>query len=119
MKIRLFREEKEPWIEKSVITRIWLSTSDAHAESALEQLQQTFDTVLQESNFSLSAPATHAAQTLLWRKVEEAAAQKQHCTTEFWCRLCLHPLFEKAGAQNKAKIMRYRLLSRCLLTVSD
>ena len=107
MKTRLFREENGVWIEKAVITRTWLSTSDVHAENALERLQQMFDIVLQESKFSLSAPATHAAQTLLWKKVEEITAQEQHNTAEAWCRLCLHSLFEKAGAQNKVKIIRY------------
>lgn len=83
----------------------WISTSDAHAGNALEQLQDTFDLV-HESNFSLSAPATHAAQTLLWKKVEAAVGQEQDDTAEAWCRLCLHPLLEKAGAQNKVKITR-------------
>ncbi|KAF2629751.1 SPO22-domain-containing protein [Macroventuria anomochaeta] len=109
IKTRLLREENGPWIEKAIITRIWLSTSDVHAENALEQLQQVFDIVLQESNFSLSAPATHAAQTLLWKKVEEMAAQEQHDTVEAWCRLCLHSLLEKAGAQNKVKIIQSAL----------
>lgn len=106
MSIRLFMEENATWIEKTVITRIWISTSDVQAENVLEQLQQTFDTILQESNSSLSAPATHAAQTLLWKKVEETSACEQHDVSEAWCRLCLHPLLEKAGAQNKVKITR-------------
>lgn len=107
LKSRLIREENASWIEKAVITRIWISTSDVHAENALEQLQGIFDTVLQESGPSLSAPATHAAQTLLWKKVEQASAQEQHNVAEAWCRLCLHSLFVKAGAQNKVKITRY------------
>jgi hypothetical protein len=106
MKIRLIREENATWIEKAVITHIWISTSNVQAESALEQLQQMFDTVLQESNSLLSAPATHAAQTLLWKKVEDTWAQEQQDAAEAWCRLCLHPLLEKAGAQNKVKITR-------------
>lgn len=106
LKSRLIRDEHGPWIEKAIITRIWISTSDAHAENALEQLQQIFDLLVQESNFSLSAPATHAAQTLLWKKVEAATAQDQDDTAEAWCRLCLHPILEKAGAQNKVKVTR-------------
>ena len=100
------REENSAWIEKAAVTRVWLSTSGIHAENALEQLQQMLDFVLQESNFSLSAPATHAAQTLIWKKVEERTAQEQHNVAEAWCQLCLHPVFEKAGAQNKVKITR-------------
>lgn len=100
------REGNATWIEKVVITHIWISTSDVHAENALEQLQHMFDTVMQDSEISFSAPATHAAQTLLWKKVEETSAQDQYDAAEAWCRLCLHSLLEKAGAQNKIKIAR-------------
>jgi hypothetical protein len=119
MTFRLIREENTPWIERAVITRIWISTSDVHTENALEQLEQMFDTVTRESNLSLTPPATHAAQTLLWKKVEEVATQEQHNTAEAWCHLCLHPLFEKAGAQNKVKIIRYVFLIIALPQVSD
>ncbi|XPS72064.1 sporulation-specific protein 22 [Ascochyta lentis] len=104
--IRLIREENASWIEKAAITRTWISTSKLPAENILEQLQQMFDTVLEESSSSFSASATHAAQTLLWKKVEESSAQEQYDAVEAWCRLCLHPVLEKAGAQNKVKIIR-------------
>ena len=106
LKSRLIRDEHGPWIEKAVITRVWISTSDSHAGNALEQLQQTFDLLIHESNFSLSAPATHAAQTLLWKRVETAKGQEQDDMAAAWCQLCLHPVLEKAGAQNKVKITR-------------
>lgn len=101
------REEELSWIEKAVVTRIWLSTSDVHTESAVEQLQHVLDTVLHDSSVLLSAPATHAAQALIWKKAEERTAQEQHDVSEAWCRLCLHPVFEKSGAQNRVKITRY------------
>jgi hypothetical protein len=122
--IRLFREENQTWIEKAVITRIWVGTTKSASENAVEQLQELFDTVAQNSKLSLSAPATHAAQTvscliissyelsltvglqLLWKGVEAASSQEQHGVAEAWCRICLHPIFDKAGAQNKAKVAR-------------
>lgn len=106
LKLRLIRDDHGQWIEKAIITRIWISTSDAHAENALAQLQQLFDLLVQQFSFSLSAPATHAAQTLLWRKVESATAQDQNEVAEAWCRLCLHSVLGKAGAQNKVKVTR-------------
>ncbi|KAF3046085.1 hypothetical protein E8E12_010940 [Didymella heteroderae] len=116
---RLIRDECGPWIEKAVITRVWISTNDAHAGSALEQLHQIFDLLFNESTFSLSAPATHAAQTLLWKKAEAEATtgQERDDTAGAWCRLCLHPIFEKAGAQNKVKITRK--LVQCALSRQD
>jgi hypothetical protein len=62
--IRLFREENQIWIEKAVVTRIWIGTTNSVSENALEQLQVLFDTVAQNSKLPLSAPATHAAQTV-------------------------------------------------------
>lgn len=63
LEIRLFREENQMWVEKAVITRIWIGTFNNNLENALEQLQELFDIVLQNSN-PFSAPATHAAQTV-------------------------------------------------------
>jgi hypothetical protein len=62
--IRLFREENQTWIEKAVITRIWVGTTNSVSDNSIEQLQELFDTVAQNSKLSLSAPATHAAQTV-------------------------------------------------------
>jgi hypothetical protein len=62
--IRLFREENPIWIEKAVVTRIWIGTTNSVSENALEQLQVLFDTIAQNSKLPLSAPATHAAQTV-------------------------------------------------------
>jgi hypothetical protein len=104
--LRLFQEENQQWVEKAVITRVWFSTSDSIAEDMLGQLQELFDTIVQRSNTTLAAPATHAAQTLLWKRVEAAAKQEQINVAESWCKICAHPLFESSGAQNKAKIAR-------------
>jgi hypothetical protein len=62
--IRLFREENQAWIEKAVITRIWMGTTNSLSENVLEQLQELFDAVSRNSQAALSAPATHAAQTV-------------------------------------------------------
>jgi hypothetical protein len=92
-----------------VITRIWIGTTNSLAENTLEQLQELLDTVSRNTKTSLSAPATHAALNLaqlLWKRVESASTQEQFGVAEAWCRVCLHPVFDKSGAQNKAKIAR-------------
>ena len=101
------REENVLWIEKAVVIRVWLSTGRPSLDDSLQQLQQVLGAVVQDGDFSISAPATHAAQTLIWKKIEETSTQEQHNMAEAWCRLCLHPVFSKAGAQNKVKITRY------------
>ncbi|KAL6711348.1 sporulation-specific protein 22 [Coniothyrium glycines] len=105
IEIRLFREENEKWIEKALVTRIWLGSIAGMNENTLEQLQELFESVGQQS-ISLTAPATHAAQTLLWKRVEAAFSLEQYDAAEAWCRVCLHPIFDKAGAQDKAKVSR-------------
>lgn len=62
--IRLFREENRAWVEKAVVTRIWITTTNMTADDNLEQLQELLDLVSQNSKDPLSAPATHAAQTV-------------------------------------------------------
>ncbi|XP_014560370.1 hypothetical protein COCVIDRAFT_89663 [Bipolaris victoriae FI3] len=115
--IRLFREENQQWIEKAIITRIWIGTTRNFSENVLEKLQDRFDVVSQNLPTPISAPATHAAQTLLWKCVELAAGQEKHKMAEAWCHVCLHPIFEKAGVQNQAKVSRK--IIQCALTRRD
>ncbi|KAF2639244.1 SPO22-domain-containing protein [Massarina eburnea CBS 473.64] len=110
IEMRLFREEKEPWIEKAVITRIWICCSSFVEKDSLEQLQELFDKVAQNMKGGFTAQATHAAQTLLWKRVETSGSQAEHAVAEKWCRLCLHSLFDKAGDVNKSKIARKLIL---------
>jgi hypothetical protein len=63
VELRLFREEKEAWIEKAVITRVWICCTTRVAEETLDKLQELFDTVMRNLKAPLSAQATHAAQT--------------------------------------------------------
>ncbi|KAH8730487.1 meiosis protein SPO22/ZIP4 like-domain-containing protein [Phaeosphaeriaceae sp. PMI808] len=114
---RLFQEENQTWIEKAVITRIWVVTTTVVTDNNFEKLQEVLDAVSQKSKAPFSAPATHAAQTLLWKLVESAASQGQFAAAEEWCRICLHSIFEKAGAFNKAKVSRK--LIQCALSKQD
>ncbi|KAH7075854.1 meiosis protein SPO22/ZIP4 like-domain-containing protein [Paraphoma chrysanthemicola] len=106
IEMRLFQEENQTWLEKAVIMRLWVATTTQLADNVLQQLQDLLDTVSQNTKGPLSAPATHAAQTLLWKRVEAASGQEQFDIAQAWCRLSLHSVFDKAGAQNKAKIAR-------------
>ncbi|KAF2689190.1 SPO22-domain-containing protein [Lentithecium fluviatile CBS 122367] len=117
IELRLFRDEKEAWVEKAVITRVWISCTTHVAEDTLDQLQELFDSVTRNMKGPFSAQATHAAQTLLWKKVDETYSQEQYTATEAWCRICLHTLFEKAGDVNKSKIARKMIL--CALARHD
>ncbi|KAF2447271.1 SPO22-domain-containing protein [Karstenula rhodostoma CBS 690.94] len=114
---RLFREEKEAWIEKAVITRVWITCTSFVAEGTLIHLRDFFDEILRNAKAPLSAQATHAAQTLLWKQVEATSSRGQHEEAEAWCGICLHSLFNLAGEINKSKIARKIIM--CALARHD
>jgi hypothetical protein len=64
IELRLFREENQVWVEKAVITRIWIGTTNSSTDKILDQLQELLDTVSRNLRAPLSAPATHAAQVV-------------------------------------------------------
>ncbi|KAF2258604.1 SPO22-domain-containing protein [Lojkania enalia] len=117
IRLRLFREENQSWIEKALTTRLWVETTSQYPGNGPESLQELFDSIVMKTKNTLSPPATHAAQTLLWKRVEVAFGQEQYAVAEAWCNICLHQLFEKAGELNKAKIARRVIL--CALSRQD
>ncbi|KAJ4356283.1 sporulation-specific protein 22 [Didymosphaeria variabile] len=111
---RLFREEKAAWIEKAVITRIWITCTTHVAEGTLYQLLGLFDEVLRNVQAPFSAQVTHAAQTLLWKQIEATSSLGQHEEAEAWCGICLHSLFDMAGEINRSKIARSLTRNWCM-----
>ncbi|PSN68963.1 SPO22-domain-containing protein [Corynespora cassiicola Philippines] len=116
LETRLFRDEYQAWIERAVVTYIWIKVTGAE-EKMIGDTQELLDKVLMHTKDIFSAPATHAAQTLLWKRVEALHSQGNHATAEAWCRICLHQLFDKAGEQNKSRISRK--LITCALARQD
>ncbi|KAL2351922.1 meiosis protein SPO22/ZIP4 like-domain-containing protein [Cryomyces antarcticus] len=114
---RLFGSENDDWIEKTSITRLWIATSLPEATDALASLLQLIESISQEYGKCFTPPATHAAQTLLWKRIESEYAKGQFDIAEAWCRLARHQLFEKAGELNKSKISRKIIL--CALGRQD
>jgi hypothetical protein len=64
MELRLFQAENQDWIERAVITRIWIATTSSCLDNCLESLSELFRNVQQSTKDTLSALATHAAQTV-------------------------------------------------------
>lgn len=105
---RLLTGSNGEWIEKVVVTQIWIHV-DSGGSLPSKWLRDLLDVVLQQSH-PFEAPATHAAQTILWKRLEIAYSQGKYPETESWCNIALHPLFAKAGETNKAKISRKLIL---------
>lgn len=64
IEIRLFREENEAWVEKAIVTRVWITCTTFMAEGTTDQLRELFDMVLRNIKVPFSAQATHATQTV-------------------------------------------------------
>jgi hypothetical protein len=106
--LRLFESEKEEWVEKAAMMRIWITTSSPVEGSRplLDSLGDFLDDVSNNTKVSFTPAATHAAQTLIWKVIETNYEQKCFESTEKLCRLSSHPLFDKCGEGNKAKLVR-------------
>jgi hypothetical protein len=90
-------------IEKACVTYVHFASSDPRGGlSTIDGLQAVLYVVVQRSGKVISAKATHAAQTLIWK----AAGAGDPKMADRWCRLLRHPVFDGAGHINKAKIAR-------------
>ncbi|KAK6396127.1 hypothetical protein LTR65_010237 [Meristemomyces frigidus] len=96
-------------LEKATVSYVLFATTqdEASPTQTIAGLQTLFDTVIKRSNSALSAKATHAAQTLIWKT---AGAPRADIADE-WCKLLRHPIFDSAGQLNKARIGRKAMMT--------
>ena len=114
---RLLDAEEHTWLEKAVVTSVWIATTSSDIEDPLAALTRLFAEIDTGSAFTLSPSATHAAQMLLWKSIESYCQQQQFYVAEGWCRLALHAVFEKSGSMNVGKL--HRKLMLCALGQAD
>ncbi|KAK4996267.1 sporulation-specific protein 22 [Elasticomyces elasticus] len=114
---RLCEPTSARWLEKATITRIWIGTSGTTDEVAFLPLSKIYDSIVQNYANPFSAQATHAAQTLMWKRIEASSAQKSYNIAESWCRLAQHQIFARAGEVNKTILAR-KMIS-CALSDLD
>ena len=91
------------YVETACVTMtLFVSTDKDTDGDDVDQLDQTFDSIVQLGGNALSAKATHATQTLIWK----ASGMCNANLADKWCVLLRHPLFDNAGQINKARIGR-------------
>ncbi|TVY81885.1 Sporulation-specific protein [Lachnellula suecica] len=117
MKLRILKQDRVEWVERVLVTRLWISIGQRESPEALSSLDKFFSYVAENVKQPVSAGATLAAHTLLWKRIESNYAQGQYDIAEKWCRLAMHQLFEKSGELNMARISRKLLL--CALARKD
>ncbi|KAK3314620.1 meiosis protein SPO22/ZIP4 like-domain-containing protein [Apodospora peruviana] len=94
------------WIEKVVITRMWMITNQRDSVETIEVVRG----LLSHLTRPLSAEAAVAAQALTWKKLESCYSLNQFDLAEKWCLLSLHSVFHNCGTSNTAKLERKLLL---------
>ena len=114
---RLVGTEIPEWLEKVLVTMVWNITTSTSIAAGTTLLRQTLDSLLDRSSRPIGASATHAAQILLWKRVEASYNQDAYADAIGWCNLALHKSFDQSGELNLGKIQRKLLL--CSLATSD
>ncbi|KAH8599135.1 meiosis protein SPO22/ZIP4 like-domain-containing protein [Bisporella sp. PMI_857] len=109
--------EHELWIEKVIVTRIWMTMNQKDGLEDHILLNRIFSLVLSDLQKPIASAATLAAHTLLWKRIESTYAQSQYDNTENWCRVAMHKIFETSGEINFGRITRKLLL--CALAKQD
>ena len=109
---RLLEATEPAWIEKAIVTSIWNVTTTSAISDPIQTLHDLFDEVAGAGNLAngLGQQATHAAQILLWKRIESSFQQEQNELSEKWCHLSLHPIFRQSGSSNTGKLQRKLML---------
>ncbi|KAM3081866.1 Transcription factor [Clarireedia jacksonii] len=105
------------WLEKVLVTRIWMVVNGRDTDEGFASTEAFLDLIADNVVKGMSTEATMAVHMLLWKRIEASYGLLQYETTEKWCRLGLHRLFEKSGELNVVKISRKLLL--CALGRGD
>jgi len=104
--VRLYSANNMVYIEKTLVTRVWISTSQVVSLEEVQSLAATVNEIHGAIIRPLSADATHAAQTLMWKCIDAASVSGNVEVAKAWCRLTQHALFDSAGDINKSKLAR-------------
>ena len=102
--------EHQIWLEKAVITIIWNLTTSAPVSDEISMLTEVFDQIGSSLGKPLGPSATHAAQILLWKRIDVAYCQAKYDDAEKWCSISLHAVFGSSGSINVGKLQRKLIL---------
>lgn len=107
---RLYPVENYSWLEKVIVTRIWIVVSDRPTSDSATRLNELFGEYLSNTGQAFSPEAAHAAQSLIWKRIDASFGAGQGGDSETWCRLACHAIFRQASDSNKSKLGRKMML---------
>ncbi|RMY32279.1 hypothetical protein D0866_06719 [Hortaea werneckii] len=109
IRLTILTEKGFKTIERTVVTYSLFATTsnDIDAAEAIDCFHDLLEVLYRHMKAPLSAKATHATQTLIWKNADRHGSQ----AAENWLTLLQHPMFDSAGLLNKAKIWRKAIIS--------
>ncbi|KAI4848171.1 hypothetical protein E4T45_06456, partial [Aureobasidium sp. EXF-8846] len=96
----------QAWIEKIVVTRVWISSLSTQVQDHPSKLGNLFDDIAHTNGTRLGPEATHASQSLIWKAVTALQQAAKEDEAARWCGLANHEIFASSGELNKAKLLR-------------
>ncbi|OTA65448.1 SPO22-domain-containing protein [Hypoxylon sp. EC38] len=106
---RVLPTQHDPWVERAVVLRTQMATTNRETLETIQALSTIFDRVDANMEQALPAAAVLAVQILVWKRVDASFSQGELDITEKWCHVALHPALRHSGPANAAKIARNRL----------
>lgn len=105
---RVLALEQDDWIERTFVTRLWVTVREQslQEEVSLPSLQRLLDAIMKKLEKPLSPEASLAGQVLLWKIADALYSQQKYEMSSSWCKMAQHPIFDKSGELNQAKIGR-------------
>ncbi|KAI9804595.1 MAG: hypothetical protein M1833_006668 [Piccolia ochrophora] len=102
--------DRMDWLEKFLITRIWMATKQTDTSEVRAGVVKTFDWFSDNISKTLSCG-------MLWKRIESHYNGGQFEAAASWCQVALHRVFQDTGSLNTAKIQRKAIL--CALSRQD
>ncbi|KXH33815.1 hypothetical protein CSIM01_12068, partial [Colletotrichum simmondsii] len=108
---------REEWVERLVLLRIWMETTQRDGMRAIEELMGVLAGLQDNLSKPFGASTAVGALTLIWRKIEVNYNQGHFDFADGWCQIALQPLFQNGGPANMSRLGRKLIL--CALGRND
>ncbi|KAK1534827.1 uncharacterized protein CCOS01_03579 [Colletotrichum costaricense] len=101
---------REEWVERLVLLRIWMETTQRDGMRAIEELMGVLVGVQDNLSKPFGASTAVGALTLIWKKIEVNYNQGHFDFADGWCQIALQPLFQNGGPANMSRLGRKLIL---------
>lgn len=99
------RTPAQDWVERACVALILHATENPASMDveSTNRMRDVLDSAGQTASITFTPKATHAAQTVIWKAISGTRSE----VANIMCDLLRHPVFDRAGNLNKARVGRY------------